>query len=424
MRSLILALPADAALDSQTWLRFALTDRLHKGPHRGQQMGQPNALAEPGQEPAQDGGQAQVADLPTSDELVLVLPAQRLSWHRLALPRVPRARLAQALAGLLEERVLSEPAQLHFAVAPDAAAGQPSWIAVCDKGWLQHALQCLEAAGRPVSRIVPSAAPLPPVAPARWQVQGTPDAAWLLRQGDDGVQCLPLDGDSALWLQMNAAGTQAEPAVAALAEQLSGAPVAVCSQAQALCQAAAGPWNLAQFELTLRHQQRWLTTTARQWRLWRAAPAWRPLRWGLVACAVAQAVGLNAWAWQERATLQARQAALGQVLKQYFPALPVIDPVLQMEREVLALRRSTGTLAADDLESLLAGVAREAPGLSAATRLRYQAQTLTLGGLSGLSEPAAELGQRLAKAGYSSQFKDGELTVQLTNLAKPLGPAP
>lgn len=422
MRSLILALPADASLDDQTLLRFALARQTQAG------QAEPTVQSRHDlQDPPSAGLDAQnvwlrsavdtadharVGQLPPADELVLVLPAQRLSWQRLDLPRVPRARLPQALAGLLEERLLSDPAQLHFAVAPDAAPGQPTWVAVCDKAWLKQALQFFETAGRPVSRVVPQTAPLAAGLSARWQALGQPGAAWLLRSADDGVQCLPFDALAAEWLRVEAAATQAEPALAAWAEQLAGAPVAVCSPAQSLLQAAQSPWNLAQFDLALRNQ-RWLSGALRHWQVWRAAPAWRPLRWGLLACVLVQVVGLNVWAWQERADLQAKQAALGQLLNRHFPALPVVDPVLQMQRELSALQRATSALAPDDLEALLSAVAREAPDLPAATGLSYQAQSLTLHGLDLPPDAAASLTDRLARAGYRGDFTGNTLRVQL-----------
>lgn len=406
MRSLILALPAEAVLDDQTPLRFVMASQAQVGHDLGAA-------------PAGQGDLARVGLLPPADELVLVLPAQRLSWQRLDLPRVPRARLPQALAGLLEERLLSEPLLLHFALAPDALPGQPTWVAICDKSWLRQALQFFETAGRPVSRVVPQAAPSAAGQPARWQVLGQPDAAWLLRSADDGVQCLPFDALSADLLRAEAAATQAEPALAAWAEQVAGAPVAVCSPGQSLLQASQSPWNLAQFDLAIRHQQRWLSAAWRRWQLWRAAPAWRPLRRGLLACVLVQVVGLNAWAWQEREALQTKQAALGQLLTRHFPALPVVDPVLQMQRELTALQRATSALAPDDLEALLAAVLREAPDLAAPIGLSYQANRLTLHGLDLPADAAASLAARLSSAGYRGDYTGNALQVQLARTAEP-----
>lgn len=400
MQSLILVLPANAVMDDQLVVSYVLAGQVQAG------------------HDASTSAEACLGELPPADELVLVLPAQCLSWQRLDLPRVPRMRLPQALAGLLEERLLCDPAQLHFAVAPDASPGQPTWVAVCDKVWLRQVLMFFEAGGWPVSRVVPQAAPLPLGSPARWQVVGRPDAAWLLRSADDGVQCLPFDALAADWLCLDASHTQAEPALAAWVEQITGAPVAVCSLGQSLQKAAQSPWSLAQFDLAIRLQQRWLSEALRQWRLWLADTAWRPLRWGLLACVLVQVIGLNAWAWNERLALQAKQAALGQLLNRYFPSLPVVDPALQFQRELIALQRATSALAADDLETLMGVLAREAPNLPPPTGLSYQAQSLILRGIDLPPGVAASLAERLGRVGYRGDYTGNTLRVQFPRHAE------
>ena len=68
-------------------------------------------------------------------EVVAVVPARALSWQRVQLPpglplgagqQTPRLR--SVLEGLLEDRVLDDAAQLHFAIAPGAQAGAPVWV--------------------------------------------------------------------------------------------------------------------------------------------------------------------------------------------------------------------------------------------------------------------------------------------------------
>ena len=92
---------------------------------------------------------------------MLVVPVWQLSWQRVALPKVAPARLRAALDGLLEEHLLDDTAQLHFALEPGARPGQAAgiWVAACRRDWLQAQLRALEQAGRPASRIVPAASP-------------------------------------------------------------------------------------------------------------------------------------------------------------------------------------------------------------------------------------------------------------------------
>jgi general secretion pathway protein L len=125
-------------------------------------------------------------------EVIAVVPAAALSWHRVELPKgVPPGspRLRAVLEGVLEDQLLDEPETLHFALEPQPRAGAPVWVAVCQRAWLRSALQVLEAAGRPVTRLVPEFAP---EAPPALHVLGEPKAALLAVSGADGVLLLPL----------------------------------------------------------------------------------------------------------------------------------------------------------------------------------------------------------------------------------------
>ena len=109
----------------------------------------------------QRSGQAAASLLPGSgraSQITAVIPAARLSWHAVSLPpglqlrsRRHQQRVRAVLDGLLEEKLLDDSSQLHLALDADAEAGQTSWVATCDKAWLQAHLQALEAAGHAVS---------------------------------------------------------------------------------------------------------------------------------------------------------------------------------------------------------------------------------------------------------------------------------
>ena len=64
-----------------------------------------------------------------------------------------------ALTGVLEEALLDDAETVHLAVAPLAAAGQPTWVAAIDKAWLQDELAALQKSGVFVDRVVPMAWP-------------------------------------------------------------------------------------------------------------------------------------------------------------------------------------------------------------------------------------------------------------------------
>lgn len=80
--------------------------------------------------------------LPAADrqtDVVALLPPQALSWHRVELPaglHKQPARLQAALAGLLEDRLLDDPAQLHLALQPDwQTAPRSGWPCAAATGW-------------------------------------------------------------------------------------------------------------------------------------------------------------------------------------------------------------------------------------------------------------------------------------------------
>ncbi len=210
----------------------------------------------------------------------LVLPQERLSRHTVTLPLTPSHRVQAALAGALEEQLLDDPIDLHFALAPDAAAamkaGRPFDVMVCNKEWLKGLLDKAASQGQTIAAIVPESA----------------------------------------------------------AQQAAG-------------------WNLAQFEF--RPQPLWTTQAQAAARnVWRA-PEWRLTRMAVLVLVLVHIIGLNLWAWRDRASLQAGQGQIASILTQTFPETQVVvDAPAQMEKALVKLRTASGALAEQGLEAQLA----------------------------------------------------------------------
>ena len=356
-------------------------------------------------------GSAPLALLPDAAEVVAVVPARRLSWHRITLPKVNGARLRIALDGLLEDRLLVEPQSLHFALAPGAAHDQAVWVAACDRLWLHAALHAFEAAGRQVARIVPEFSPLAEGSPPTLHITGTPENAWIVRSASDGVQVLPLRPFEATFMPAVLDLTEiveqptSEPAVAVMAEQALGAPLRVRHNAQSLVVAARSGWDLAQFDLASTGRTRAARRFAQAWAKGAQSEAWRPVRWGLAVLLLVWLFGLNAGAWKERSALQAKRLQVNTLLTQTFPKVPlVVDAPVQMAREVAAMRQATGALSALDLEPMLASVAENLKPGRAPSTIEFAPGALTLGGLSLPVAESAALTQGLAAAGYSARI--------------------
>lgn len=323
-------------------------------------------------------GSAPPALLPKSarQQVVAVVPPGQLSWHRATLPRggskPDTPRLRAVLAGLLEERVLDDVDLLHFALEPQARAGEPVWVAVCDRAWLRASLKLLEESGHHVTRIVPEIAPLPPASDgslpvARVLVSGTPEQAWITVASADGVTTLPL-ACAALALgrldaaQTAAAAVAAEPVVAAQAEEALGRTVPLQQAAERWLDAARASWNLAQFDFANAGRDRAAARLSAVLRDVCAAPRWRAVRWGAGVLVAANLAGLNAWAWQEKSRLEARKAEVQGILTRTFPDVRVvIDAPVQMSREVARLRQSSGDASRRDLETLLSATGAALP---------------------------------------------------------------
>jgi len=386
-----------------------------------------------------DSGQSAASLLPRDDDVVLVLPPRVVSWHRMAVPKVSGARLRAVLDGLLEDRLLTDTANMHFALEPGGRPGQTVWIAACERGWLRGWLQALEAAGRPVARMVPALWPLAPqegAMPTLHWAHHEGNQVWLATASPLGVRCTPLEdggqsgwGESAFGGLSTSAGSianellnadptttrlLADPSVAGLAERAFNQRFDLIAKPAWLLQCAQSDWNLAQFDLSLsagaRRGQRLRQTLRRL----RSAPDWRPARWGLGALVAVQLLGLNLAAWTERNSLDTKQQAVTQTLQQTFPQVTlVLDAPVQMQRELARIQQSSGQLSSNDLEALLGALAQNTPmagttpgSLSFTTgELRARGWPLDDAGLN-------EVQGALERSGWRVRSDGGELTLQ------------
>jgi general secretion pathway protein L len=388
-------------------------------------------------------GRAQAALLPRGDTVVAVLPAGEVGWQRLDLPRVASSRLREALSGALEDVVLEDPDQLHFALEPGASAGASAWVAVAHRPWLTQVLAVLEQGGVTVERIVPAWAPgsswrghfrVADESAAEGGVGEGADAmlaARLCLAGPQGVVEMPLDGalsrrlaDS---LEPSEVAWTASPAAVSLAERwlerlvraratpASGSEspprVDVLMPAELALRAAAGAWDLRQFDLALpRRGSRWFAQAWRQLR----SPAWKPVRIGLVALLALQVVGLNAWAWhQERQIARLRQAQSALLQTAHPQVRSVLDAPLQMQRETERLRAAAGQPGPDDLEAALAAAAGAWPSvLGPARAVRFEPGRLTLSVAGWSAGEAQAFGERLRPSGWQAEFTADTLTLR------------
>lgn len=366
-------------------------------------------------------GRSAAALLPGATQVVAVLADADVSWHRIALPKAPAARLREALDGVLEDQLLDDVDAVHLAVAPNAVAGQPTWIAAVDRRWLRGELAALEKANVFVDRIVPTSWPdAPPIghfSEAPGEAAAAAEGVVLTWADSGGVVTLRLEGGLArAMLPANlpeATRWTASPAAASAAEHWLDARVKVLPASHRALQAARSLWNLRQFDLVRRTRgARALRDGLRQW----FSPAWRPVRAGVYALLVVQLVGLNFWAWQQRTQLERKRASIANLVKATFPGVSEFDIARDanavVQREANALRALAGKPGDVDLEPLLQAAASAWPAdRPPAENLRFEAGKLTLGASGWSAAQVEQFRSLLRPGGWSVESAQGRLVV-------------
>jgi general secretion pathway protein L len=368
------------------------------------------------------GKQCPASLLPKADTVVAVLSDADVGWHRITLPKSPAARLGAALVGVLEEALLEDADSTLLAVAPQAAAGQPTWIAAVNLPWLRSELAELERAQIFVDRVVPGVCP-DEVPSGHFveteEVTGTPaEGISLSWSHAGGAALLNLQGGLTRELVPGTGlpGTRwtATPSAAEHAEHWLGAPVNVMPTPFRLLQASRTLWNLRQFSLARKHKG---VRAARDFFRELMSPDWRPARYGLVTLLLLQVLGLNLWAWHQRSAMEAKNTAMVKVLQTTFPQIrAVLDARLQMQREVQALRALAGKPGDSDLEPLLQATAMAWPtDRPPVDNLQFKEGQLSLAATGWSDEQIEQFRSQLNAAGWHLESAEGRLIISRTS---------
>jgi general secretion pathway protein L len=379
-------------------------------------------------------GSATAALLPRADDTVLLLPNAAVSWHLANLPKLARSlsgsKMRAVLDGLVEEHLLDDTSDLHIALfrhaSNSANAVNAVWLAVCNKAWLTAQIQQIQKAGHSLSRIAAQSYPIAilpdsededDIVDMRVHVGGRFETAMMTVSDTTGVLSTPLAYARTVWpdLPYYELHITAEPAVAAAAEAVLGCKVAVVQGAQLALQATLDArsmgLDLAQGDMVVAGSGRWLQKVSAAARDLLSAPAWGTARWGTALLILANLVGLNAWAWKERSSLQAKRNQTAQILTQTFPQVKVIvDAPLQMGRELASLRQASGGLGGRDMENLFARFAALAPA-AAPTSIEFNAGELFLKGAGVTSAQLAQMQPQLRSAGLLVRSEGERLIV-------------
>lgn len=312
--------------------------------------------------------------------LVWTPPADTLLTHT-RLPTRNRRKIAQALPYALEEQLLGDPADLHFAYQrhdEDTLA-----VAVTARERMQSWLQTLHDARLQPTRLCPATLSLP-LDVDDWALAFVDGWIWLRTAPYSGIVCRTTEnGPPAL-------------VAAALEEARSTAQMPTrLTVFNAPPEFARDKWTSAlELEIVLSEQSLW------EARLSAAPPLdllqgdFAPARGlrkqlqPLLPAAIIASVWLigtlaftvGNW-WQLDHKHRSYQQAMTALFRQAFPdAKVVLDPALQMQRNLETLQVQTGGAGSRDLLPLLAGIApvmRANPQASLRT-LKYEDAKLTL----------------------------------------------
>jgi general secretion pathway protein L len=292
---------------------------------------------------------ASLETLPALRAVRLIFDARDVTMLRTRLPRLSQARLVRALPGLLEDQVLQDAQQCIWAVDPVPLPTGEQRVAVIDRSWFETVLQAFERRG---IRVL-SAWPMQSVA------RPAPGTGWLYAM-PDGLALCTASGEGLGWPA--AASTEARAVqreeLHAFAREL-GAPIERIQLADPSWssvfpstgqQALDWPQTCTLDLLTGRRAGRetsWLDRV--DWRAWRPAA-------GLAGLALMIALaGLNL----EWARLAAEERRLAGRIQTSFRNMlgettPMVDPALQMSRQLALLRLRAGQPDPDGFVSLLA----------------------------------------------------------------------
>jgi general secretion pathway protein L len=294
-------------------------------------------------------GASPLTDIPRAKIVEAVLPAQRVLFARLRLPRVNTATIRELLPYAVEDRLLADPAQIHAVAGATNARGE-TIVEVVDRDWLATMTGAMARAGL-APRSAWCESDLVPRKPGEWHVVWGRERGLLV--DDEGVAAtfdpggaLPLAvrialdesaarGERPAALHVHADGDAALPDLARWSSESAVRCEAGESWNELTLATPRSPLNLLQGELAPRSAI-----------AWRMQPAAMALAATIAALQVAF-VALDTWRLQsEKRSIEAKREA---IFRAAFPeARVVVDPELQMARNLAELQRSRGLPGGDD----------------------------------------------------------------------------
>lgn len=368
---------------------------------------------------AAQGLAASAANLPNADEIWLALPADRVLLSSLTLSRRALRQLNGALGNVLEDQLMLDPAQVHVALGK-ARMPDVHPVAVIDIAWLEQALALcrrhgIEPFGAIPETLLWSAAA--EVAEGHWCARWLGHAGFVRSAACAGFALDDGDAETPpLALQLALAEARRQPATpgslpdgivleaevdvdaAAWSRQLDCPVLLQSLRADPLPPAI----NLLQgpYASRRRGSSGWFADLVSRQHLVKYR-----LAAGIAAAALAVHVlgTLADWARLSHENSQLR-AEMRQVFQETFPQTQaIVDPSLQMRRQLADLRRARGYVESGDFLHAVNAIAGQVSGVNL---LSYENSRLTLvqplaTDMNGLQAALATQGYQMATQGES-----------------------
>jgi general secretion pathway protein L len=354
-------------------------------------------------------GAAPLGAIPRSVRTCVVIPPSRVLFTELALPPVSAAKLAKLLPYAVEDKLMSDPASIHAVAAPpQAARAGESVVAVVDKSWLRGVLDALALQHIHPDSVIP-ASELVRHDSGVWVVTLGDKEGFLTR--DDGFAVAFDFGGSAkeapLALQLALKESAQRSAAPHLVRVVSvNAALGVSSWAEELglaVERVAPPSPHERISRLFDRNARridFLTGAFARTGGWSAYTAL--LRPALIVAVLMLALQLGFSAldgWRLESERGALEAGMIATFKAAFPeARAIVDPALQMRRNLEAIKRERGIVGASDFQLQLARAAllvESAAGIKA-RGVQWNGQRLNVDIEAGSAESFEPLKTRLA----------------------------
>ena len=311
----------------------------------------------PAQGEPEQGAVRELSELPAAaraGQVIAWTPGTDTLFTRVTLPTRSRAKILQALPYALEDQLLGEPETLNFSYRSQADGSLA--VAVTARERFQGWLEAFKAAGLHLAALCPATLS-PPIEDGCWSI-GFDAEEVLVRSGElSGFACplTPAAPPAALKAALREAVEQGSaprelivfnppPSFVRAAWEALGVPLAV-REAVPLSAIGSVPFNLLQRDFAPSGELR------------QSLRAMRPAAIMIGAWFIA-VLALNLWEWWSLASSQrAARSEMTELFKNSFPeAKTVVDPVLQMERNLAILQANSGKVAPSDMLALLSKV--------------------------------------------------------------------